>query len=248
MARRREEPFNNPFADGAVAGALRQALPAAPAPSRPAVPTRARTVLTPEEERALWDAATAGGVPLRQDGTVAWREVVRARSGTRGPDDDALAALVRFVSGAGVFDLGDQDEFVEGPLPGADPLLLGRLRAGELSVQAWVDLHGLTVPDAREVLQRFVRRSTSRSLRCVLVEHGRGLHSKDRQPVLKERVVAWLSRGAMARVVHCFCTARPHDGGAGALYVLLRQGGERGRRRRHRRGRTGPASSQVSTR
>jgi len=59
--------------------------------------------------------------------------------------------------------------------------------------------------------------------RCVLVVHGRGLHSKDQRPVLKEAVVNWLGRTGLRKQVLAFCTARPYDGGAGALYVLLRR-------------------------
>jgi DNA-nicking Smr family endonuclease len=57
----------------------------------------------------------------------------------------------------------------------------------------------------------------------VLIIHGRGRRSKDQIPVLKERLKVWLSRGRVGRGVLAFCTARPADGGAGALYVLLRK-------------------------
>lgn len=59
--------------------------------------------------------------------------------------------------------------------------------------------------------------------RCVLLIHGRGLNSPDRVPVLKNALVGWLTRGRLAKRVLAFATARPVDGGAGALYVLLRK-------------------------
>ena len=59
--------------------------------------------------------------------------------------------------------------------------------------------------------------------RCVLIVHGRGLNSKDQVPVLKHRLTTWLTRGSWARLVLAFTSARPCDGGAGALYVLLRR-------------------------
>ena len=62
----------------------------------------------------------------------------------------------------------------------------------------------------------------------MLIVHGRGLNSKDQVPVLKERLKIWLARGRAAHVVLAFATARPCDGGAGALYVLLRR--DRGKR------------------
>jgi DNA-nicking Smr family endonuclease len=57
----------------------------------------------------------------------------------------------------------------------------------------------------------------------VLIIHGRGLHSKESVPVLKERLKVWLSRGRIGKSVLAFVTARPSDGGAGAVYVLLRR-------------------------
>ena len=57
----------------------------------------------------------------------------------------------------------------------------------------------------------------------MLIVHGRGLNSKDNIPVLKVAVKAWLERGRIGKSVLAFCTARPHDGGAGAVYVLLRR-------------------------
>ena len=57
----------------------------------------------------------------------------------------------------------------------------------------------------------------------MLIVHGRGLNSKDQVPVLKTRLAQWLARGSWARLVLAFTSARPYDGGAGALYVLLRR-------------------------
>jgi DNA-nicking Smr family endonuclease len=57
----------------------------------------------------------------------------------------------------------------------------------------------------------------------VLIVHGRGHNSKDQIPVLKSRLANWLARGQWARLILGFTSARPCDGGAGALYVLLRR-------------------------
>src|SRR5262249_25050840 len=92
----------------------------------------------------------------------------------------------------------------------------------DVAWQAHVALHGLTAAEAREAVDRFVLESFRVGRRCVLVVHGRGLNSKDRTPVLKERLKSWLAHGRIAKVVLAFTTARVCDGGAGALYVLLR--------------------------
>jgi DNA-nicking Smr family endonuclease len=59
----------------------------------------------------------------------------------------------------------------------------------------------------------------------VLLVHGRGSHSKDQVPVLKEALRTWLATARFGRHVLAFATARPQDGGAGAVYVLLRRAG-----------------------
>jgi DNA-nicking Smr family endonuclease len=136
---------------------------------------------------------------------------------------EALAALSDLVTGVTHFDISDTREYVEGTVVGLDPRVVRRLRRGDFSWQGHLDLHGLTAAEARDVVERFVVESFRAGRRCVLVIHGRGLNSKDQTPVLKERLKSWLAHGRIGRVVLAFATARPCDGGAGALYVLLRR-------------------------
>lgn len=138
-------------------------------------------------------------------------------------DAEAVRELSELVDGRAPFNLADTDDFIEGAIADLDPRVRRRLRQGRFSNQAHVDLHGFTQEEAKEELERFLLESHRRGHRCVLVVHGRGLHSKDGIPVLKERMKVWLTQGRLARRVLGFCTAQPHDGGAGALYVLLRR-------------------------
>ena len=142
------------------------------------------------------------------------------------PLDPELAAydeLRAIVTGAAPFDIADSDEFIEGAARGLDRHVLRRLRRGEFAVQAHVDLHGLTRDEARAELEAFLQRSRQAGKRCVLVVHGRGLHSKDQVPILKEALKRWMATARFADHVLAFATARPHDGGLGAVYVLLRR-------------------------
>jgi DNA-nicking Smr family endonuclease len=141
------------------------------------------------------------------------------------PDLDAVDELRALVRGDAPFDLADGDEFVEGRVAGLDPNLVRKLRRGDFAVQGDVDLHGLTRDEAKRSVEAFLRTSRNAGKRCVLVVHGRGLHSKDQLPVLKEALRTWLSTARFARHVLAFATARPADGGAGAVYVLLRRAG-----------------------
>jgi len=105
--------------------------------------------------------------------------------------------------------------------PGIGPDVLRKLRRGEWTIQDHLDLHGLRVDGARELLGQFLREALKRGLRCVRIVHGKGLGSKDRQPVLKGKARVWL---AQRDEVIAFCQARPAEGGSGALVVLLRPG------------------------
>jgi len=136
---------------------------------------------------------------------------------------EALAALSDLVAGSGEFDVSDSVEYIEGAVVGLDPRILRRLRRGEFAYQAYVDLHGVSTAAARVEVERFVLDAFAAGHRAVLVIHGRGLNSKDNVPVLKERLKSWLARGRIGRIVLAFSSARPADGGAGALYVLLRR-------------------------
>ena len=86
-------------------------------------------------------------------------------------------------------------------------------------IRAQVDLHGLRADEAREALIAFLARAIRDEIRCVRIIHGKGLGSIGREPVLKRKVPRWL---AQREEVLAFCEARPNDGGAGAMIVLLR--------------------------
>jgi DNA-nicking Smr family endonuclease len=99
--------------------------------------------------------------------------------------------------------------------------ILRRLRRGHFAVAAEIDLHGLSRHAAHEALREFICEAADHRLGCVRVIHGKGRGSGPRGPVLKHVVNHWLQR--MNDVV-AFATARPADGGTGAVYVLLGSG------------------------
>lgn len=138
-------------------------------------------------------------------------------------DAEVLAQLSDLVAGQGRFELTETDEYVEGARLGIDPRLVTRLRRGEFAVQAHIDLHGMIQVDAKAALEQFVVNSVRKGLRAVLVVHGRGRRSPGGMPVLKHAAAQWLSHGITGGYVLAFATARPADGGAGAMYVLLRR-------------------------
>jgi DNA-nicking Smr family endonuclease len=95
-----------------------------------------------------------------------------------------------------------------------------KLARGNFSVRNEIDLHGMTVPEARNALREFISESCYRGHTCVRVIHGKGLGSGERGAVLKAKVNNWLRR---FDEVLAFVSTRQVHGGTGAVYVLLRK-------------------------
>jgi DNA-nicking Smr family endonuclease len=95
-----------------------------------------------------------------------------------------------------------------------------RLKRGELIIEAEIDLHGMRLEQARVELQQFLRECVLRRIASVRIVHGKGTRSGPDGPILKPSVHHWL--GLWDEVL-AFASAQPHDGGNGAVYVLLRR-------------------------
>ena len=132
---------------------------------------------------------------------------------------DEQAVLAEAISDE--FDIGtllDVDEQMSFRRPGIGIDVARRLRRGEWSIQRQLDLHGLRSEDARDALSHFIREAHKHGIRCVRIVHGKGLGSPGKAPVLKSKVHSWL---VQKKEVLAFVQAKPADGGAGALVVLL---------------------------
>lgn len=132
---------------------------------------------------------------------------------------DELAVLKEAISDE--FDVGtllDTDDLLSFRQPGIGPDVTRKLRRGDWTIQRQIDLHGMRRDEARERLSIFIREAKQQGIRCVRVVHGKGLGSPGKTPVLKSRVHSWL---VQKQEVLAFVQAKPADGGAGALVVLL---------------------------
>lgn len=125
--------------------------------------------------------------------------------------DESIAAPADLAE----FETGEELVFQR---PGVSRKAMRQLRRGKYALQAETDLHGMTADEARAELRAFIKDCHARGLTCVRVVHGKGLGSGPKGPVLKAGVNRWLSRW---QEVAAFCSARPADGGTGAVYVLL---------------------------
>jgi DNA-nicking Smr family endonuclease len=102
---------------------------------------------------------------------------------------------------------------------GHSPDILSKLRRGHWVVQAAIDLHGLFSDEARLYVSTFISDCKKRGVRCVRIVHGKGLGSRNREPILKHKLRGWLMQ---KDEVIAYAEARRQDGGSGAVVVLLK--------------------------
>lgn len=193
-------------------------------PAAPPVAGRAAPAERPgQTESQLFESAMSDVTPISHaDRTRKAVHTALPKAPAEDPDAEALSRLRGLIASGEGFVVSDTPEYIEGTgyqVPGA---LARQLHRGNFSVQAFIDLHGLNVADAREAFEAFLANAVRGGKRGVLVIHGRGL-SSPADPVLKTRVYQWLTRSHWRKWVIAFASARSCDGGAGATYVLLRQ-------------------------
>ena len=202
--------------------AMRQQLAEAEKRAAQAAAERAKAAQQARADQNLFARAIGPTQPLRAHGRV-----VHAPAPT--PPEPRQRALdeqaVLRESLSDEFDtstLLHVDEHLSFRRPGIGPDVTARLRRGHWAVQGQIDLHGLRVDEARLALADYLREANRAGLRCVRVVHGKGLGSPGRTPVLKAKVHGWLIQ---KKEVLAFVQAKPLEGGAGALLVLLAQPG-----------------------
>lgn len=168
--------------------------------------------------RSLFQAAVDEVTPLSHDLTEPYRPRPRARARFREYDErQVLQDTLSNQYDPGDYETGEELWYAR---PGLQRRLLKRLRRGHFTLEAECDLHGLTVLQARQVLVEFLHHCRTKRLGCVRIIHGKGHGSHQRLPVLKTKMSGWLRQ---RDEVLAFCSARPFDGGTGALYVLLKK-------------------------
>lgn len=220
--------FNTPFRQ--LKKTLKPPIAGRAAPTAALPRSTPNPVKKPAESPAdLFRQAMQDVTRLKSDARVSNPPPALSRRSPQDSEHEAIAELYDLVAGRSDFDIMDTDEYVEGCVVGLDTGLVRKLRQGKFARQAALDLHGMKADEAKPELERFLSQSTQAGVRCVLIIHGRGKNSPGQFPILKDKLKQWLTRGRLAKMVLAFSTARTHDGGLGAMYILLRR--KRGQKR-----------------
>jgi DNA-nicking Smr family endonuclease len=184
-----------------------------------AVPTKDKDEQAPQDDDGeLFRRQMSDARPLRPDAVPRppSRPIAKARFAKR-DERNALRESLEADYESMEFASGQSLSFAR---PYVGRRTFRKLARGNFSVQSEIDLHGLTVAEARTVLADFIESSVDRGHRCVRVIHGKGLGSGNRGPILKAKVDSWLRKWD---AVLAFISARQVDGGTGAVYVLLKK-------------------------
>lgn len=176
-----------------------------------------KSPLSPEEKR-LFRAAMAQVSRHRPAPRAPTRAPIPSAK-PRSTEADELAVIAELRSGPMEMDPVEGTDALAFRSPGIQDRVWRRLQRGSYRFGAELDLHGLNREAAYREVAAFISDSRARGIRCVRIIHGKGLRSPNSGPVIRKLIDQWLRRRAD---VLAFCTARPHDGGTGAIYVLLR--------------------------
>jgi DNA-nicking Smr family endonuclease len=171
-----------------------------------------------DRERRQFELAVGLVTRLPEQGLTHLRRSAPEPEPLQREQDEQAAALQAMSDDFDVDSLLETDEELSFRRPSIPPNALNKLRRGEWSLQAQIDLHGLRRDEAREALGHFLNRCNSQGLRCVRVVHGKGHGSPGKEGVLRVKVRRWL---VQRDEVLAFVQARAAEGGAGALVVLL---------------------------
>ena len=172
-----------------------------------------------DDERDLFRRALADAKPLRTARRAT--EVIRKPAPRARFSRADEAAVLRESLEAHIDDTESHSgESLRFHRPSVGKRTMRKLARGNFSVQDEIDLHGMTVAEAKPRLAEFIERCAREGRLCVRIVHGKGLGSGERGPVLKQKVNRWLRQWD---TVLAFVSTRQVHGGTGALYVLLRQ-------------------------
>ena len=104
-------------------------------------------------------------------------------------------------------------------------------RVRNVKIDGRIDLHGLTLEQARLKLAKFLISCQERRDLWVLVITGKGRQKPNHgesghvppKKTLRDQVPLWLEDPVLHSVVSAYATAKTQDGGNGALYVRLKR-------------------------
>lgn len=172
-----------------------------------------------DDDLSLFRQTLSGVKPVQQDKIAPKKKKPKPIPRQRRLDDSqVLNDLLSRSHDMSELETGEELVYLKA---GVQQTVLRKLRRGHYSIGAELDLHGLTSLEAHREVSHFLQECRYQGIYCVRIIHGKGYGSKDKLPVLKNKLNNWLRQYDQ---VLAFSSARAFDGGTGAVYVLLKRG------------------------
>jgi len=154
---------------------------------------------------------------MHSDKVAPFRKKIPAVANQRRLDDQqVMDELLADDDESSSFFSGDELTFLRDGYP---KNILRKLRRGEYAIQEELDLHGMIVDEAKQQVHAFINECARFNISAVRIVHGKGLHSKDKKPVIKNFILGWMKKNQFVIAV---CSTPANDGGTGAVYALLK--------------------------
>lgn len=171
------------------------------------------------EENVFRDAVK-GVKPLKIKSPKIQKDIEKPKPIAKKFLDDEKKALLDSLSDEFILPESESGEELRYLKKGHSPDILKKLKKGYWVTQKSIDLHGLVSEEAKSYIVNFISDCKKRKVRCVKIIHGKGLRSLNKEPVLRNKVKNWLIQ---KDEVIAYIEAPRHDGGSGAVLVLLKE-------------------------
>lgn len=183
----------------------------------------------------LFQAEFADVKPLQQDKKLLKKAKDDINHAKNRQNAQSLEAKVHDPMQEGVVKQLNPFDIVGFKKDGVQEGVYRKLRLGKYDIDARLDLHRFSLDDARREVKRFIKDCLQYELRAVMILHGKGDRHQDpaKKALLKSHVTHWL--GNMPEVL-AYHSAQPHQGGAGAIYILLKKAEQAKQRNREKHG------------
>ena len=154
---------------------------------------------------------------LKTDKIAPYRKKIKPiAKQTQADDMRVMEELLSSDDETASFDSGDELTFLRDGYPNK---VLKKLRSGDYSIQEELDLHGLFADEAKQQVHGFINECAHYKISAVRIIHGKGLHSPDKKPILKNLILGWLKKN---QYIIAVCSTPANDGGTGAIYALVK--------------------------
>ena len=134
--------------------------------------------------------------------------------------EDEKRVLLDSLSDDYIYEDGELEDGLLFLRDGHSPDIIKKLKKGYWVVQGSIDLHGMVSQEAKSYIVDFIQDCKKRHIRCIRIIHGKGIGSKNKEPILRNKVKNWL---AQKDEVIAYAQAPKYDGGSGAVIVLLKE-------------------------